>query len=87
MAKQISDSGYLAGKLKKITPEKATSYKEDKEWYPSIHLTSKDLPEIKEWEVGKTYHLVLEVKEKSKTEETPGSISASFDIVKIGIKK
>lgn len=83
MEKQTTSTGYM----KKVIPQKAGVESPSKEkWYPSIHLSSKELPELKKWEVGKTYTLILEVKQKSKTENMPDEISASFDIVKIGIK-
>lgn len=30
---------------------------------PNLYLNSKQIPEIKDWEVGKSYKIVLEVKE------------------------
>lgn len=31
----------------------------------TLHLTSEHLPEVKDWEVGQEYHLVLKVKQTS----------------------
>lgn len=44
-----------------------------------IHLTEKELPSIKDWNVGKSYSLNLKVKQKSKS-EGPDGMSASFEI-------
>ena len=57
---------------------------------PSFRLTEKDLPEIKDWKVGKRYHLEMEVEqvEVSKDEYTLDTpISARFRIHKIGKKE
>jgi hypothetical protein len=51
---------------------------------PSIHLEEDQLKEIKNWEVGEKYTLILEVTQKSKRENSDKKISASFDIMKIG---
>ena len=53
---------------------------------PSFSLTEKDLPEIKEWKVGKRYKLEMEVEqvEISKDEYALGTpIRARFRIHKI----
>lgn len=52
--------------------------------FPSIHLNQKQLPEIKDWEVGKNYEIALKVRQTSKREDDDKKISGSFDIV--GIK-
>lgn len=61
---------------------------------PSIHLDEKDLPAIREWEVGQKYVLILEVKQTSKNEnehtegrKTIKSMSASFEIQKVSTPK
>lgn len=53
---------------------------------PSIHLDETQLKEIRNWEVGEKYTLILEVIQKSKRESEDSSkkISAGFDIMKIG---
>jgi len=52
---------------------------------PSIHLEEDQLKEIRNWEVGENYTLILEVRQKSKREnDSSKKISASFDIMKIG---
>ena len=53
---------------------------------PSIHLNEDQLKEIKNWQVGENYTLILEVTQKSQRESEDSSkkISASFEIMKIG---
>src|SRR3990167_2958542 len=63
---------------------------------PSFSLSEDDLPEIKDWEVGKKYKLNIEVEQVSKEKgdrysmEGPGGskdkkkISAHFRMLKIG---
>lgn len=52
--------------------------------YPMIHLTELDLPEIKDWEVGKDYAIVLKVTQKEKREVMGGMMEAHFDIKEVG---
>jgi|SRR3990167_2890314 len=49
-------------------------------WPPSFSINAKQMPEIKDWEVGKKYRLVIEVEQKSKNERED-SLDASFEIV------
>lgn len=51
---------------------------------PMLHLTSKDLPEIKKWKVGQTYDLVLKVKQVGANINTYDSIlRGDFEILKV----
>ena len=53
---------------------------------PSIYLSDKDLPEIKNWEVGEEYWLAVEVRLSSKSiseENGKKAMRASFEILKI----
>ena len=55
------------------------------EMKPRIHLDNKQLPEVKEWEVGEKYKIMLEVKQVDKSErEIDGKtvISGGFEILK-----
>jgi len=45
-----------------------------------------DLPEAKDWEVGKDYEISLKVKQTSKS-ETDGDGSASFEVRAIAVHK
>lgn len=47
---------------------------------PMISLSSKDLPEIKKWKVGKEYEIELKVKQKGMRDED-GVMRAEFEIV------
>lgn len=46
---------------------------------PSFHVDTKQMPEIKNWEVGKKYRLVVEVEQTSYHEDDHSS-GASFNI-------
>lgn len=47
---------------------------------PSFHVDGKQMSELKNWEVGKKYRLVIEVEQKSKN-EYEDNVSAGFDII------
>lgn len=77
----------LKEKLNKVKPEKGGELVSSKEYFPTLYLKAEDLPEIKEWEVGEDYYLLLKVTMRSKEEyETSNEerCSASFDIKEIG---
>lgn len=73
----------MSAHLKTIKAKRETSSHVDV-FRPSIHLDEDQLKEIKDWEVGRNYTLILEVTQKSKREDSNKKISASFDIMKIG---
>lgn len=57
---------------------------------PTINITSDQLSQIKEWEVGETYTVTMQIKQKSKSEdELRGKkyISGNFEIVTIKPEK
>lgn len=68
-------------KLKKIIPEKWDNKLMDAPYSPSINFDDKQVPEIKDWQVGETYTLILEIKQTSKNENKDGSVNAGFDIL------
>lgn len=72
----------MAGHLKSIKA-KPLSHHPDV-FRPSIHLDEDQLKQIKNWEVGEKYTLILEVVQQSKSINSNKKISASFDIMKIG---
>lgn len=77
----------LEDKLNKISPEKNVVPEVSNEYYPSLYLKAKDLPAIKNWEVGEDYYVTLKITMKSKEKyenEERKSISACFDIKEIG---
>ena len=43
----------------------AMGLEEASEHYPMFHIDLKHLPEAKQWEIGKTYKILLEIKQKS----------------------
>ena len=53
---------------------------------PSMHVSADDLPEIKDWDVGKTYRMEITARQTSKDEYKPNGkveLSAGFEITKI----
>ncbi len=48
----------------------------------TIYLTEKELPDIKDWEVGKKYGLELSVRQVSRHEDEKGGVEGSFAILK-----
>lgn len=67
-------------KLKKIQPESYEDFPVGKKYFPSLHFDNKEVSEIKNWEVGKIYQILLEIKQNSKSESKDGVVDASFDI-------
>lgn len=62
---------------------------EASEHYPMFHIDIKHLPEAKKWEIGKTYKILLEVKQKSievSKYEGKEHGSAGFDITGIEVQ-
>ena len=47
---------------------------------PTFYIDANQMPEIKDWEVGKKYRLVVEVEQKSRNERED-MIDGSFEIV------
>lgn len=55
---------------------------------PTLYLTDKDLPELKTWDIGKTYNLEITVKLISRSErEYDGKkeMTGSFDVTNITV--
>ena len=78
----------VQAKLKQVKPEKMEDFSEDKEFFPSLHLDSDNLSEVKDWEVDGEYILMLRVKQTSKNMRTVDGkeiFSAGFDIREIGV--
>ena len=53
---------------------------------PSFNVSSKQMPEIKDWKVGKNYKLVIEVKQKSVNENEDGEVSSNLELVAYAVK-
>lgn len=49
---------------------------------PSFNVVDKQMPEIKNWEVGENYFLVIEVRQVSKTDREGNPTRSEFDIVR-----
>lgn len=52
---------------------------------PRISLSSKQLPEIKQWKIGKTYKVVLELEQKGMHEGSDKTISSDFEVKSVAI--
>lgn len=72
--------------------EKEVKSKQDETYdaRPCIDFTEKELPEIKNWEVGKKYIVELEIEQTGirvmEYGENKGKMSASFRISKVGVE-
>ncbi len=52
------------------------------EYKPTISIGSKDLPEIKKWEVGESYDIIVSVKMTGLHEREGGQLMAEFQVEK-----
>lgn len=55
-------------------------------FYPSMHIDSEMLPEVKDWDVGEEYYVVMKVRQKSKSMEASDKgerCNGYFDIYEI----
>lgn len=68
-------------KLKKIPTEKYDNNGLDKPYLPSLSLDSVQVPEIKDWKVGETYRIVMDIKQTSMSQYKDDKANASFDII------
>ena len=70
-------------KLKKIKTSESHSLDMPKPYHsaPSFYVSASQMPEIKDWEVGKKYRLMIEVEQKSKNESEDSGVDASFEIL------
>lgn len=76
----------MADKMHTLRGTKGYMFDAPARMLPSFSLSEKDLPEVKEWHVGKRYKLEIEVEQMSinKDEYMIGApISARFKIHKI----
>lgn len=59
-------------------------------YLPSFHISSKQMSEIRDWEVGKNYKIVIEVNMKSKSEDERSGVtnaSGSLELVAYKVLK
>ena len=74
-------------RMRTIKPEKMSNMMpEGDEYYPHLDLSSDEIPEVKSWKVGKTYKIMLEVKQVSMREDKDKKISACFEVRKVGVE-
>lgn len=56
----------------------------DIDYKPTLHVSDKDLPEIKKWKVGEEYEIIIKVTQKSASViELPNGeqqVNASFEV-------
>lgn len=48
---------------------------------PNFRANEKQIPEVKKWETGKNYRLIIDIKQTGKHEEREEPVRAEFDIV------
>ena len=73
--------------MRKITPksrkeqygEEPSTESDKKDIYPMIHMEHKDMPEAKDWEVGKKYKVMLHLK-KVEHNESRFQNSSGFEV-------
>ena len=67
----------------KVSDESKSVGESIKPYYsaPRFYVDAEQISEIKGWEVGSNYRLIVEVEQVSKEEREDGTISASFKIV------
>jgi hypothetical protein len=76
----------MKSKTHTLKGAKGYDFSEPSRLLPSFSLSTKDLPDIKNWSVGQKYKLEIEVEqtEMSMNEYAPGApLSARFRILKV----
>lgn len=74
-------------KMKKIPmPKKSGMDVMPMDMMPSFHVTTKQMPEIKNWKVGEKYKMVIEVRQKS-AHQMEGHMEAGFEILAYSVEK
>lgn len=67
---------------RKVTPKRGYPGLESAEpYYPTLFVSSDDLPEVKDWEVGESYCIEVKVTMTGKN-DYKGAINGTFDIKK-----
>ena len=70
------------GKLKSVKPEKGLEIGPMEPEQPTVEFDESELPQIKDWKVGETYMIQIQVK-MSKLEDEEEGLCATFDVLKI----
>jgi len=75
----------LEKKMKEVEPEKmGDEPMASHEYYPSVNFNLKQLPESKNWKVGKDYYLAIKVTMTSYSESEEHS-NANFEVKEVGV--
>lgn len=79
-----------AGEKMSDSDMQVESSSKNEKYYPHLDFSSKQLPEIKKWNVGKKYTLVIEVKATRKSinekEGNEAKEEMCFEVLKVGVK-
>lgn len=67
-------------KIKTIEPDDAMEVSVGGKYPPSLNLNDSQVSEIKDWDVGETYQMVVDIKMTNKSEDKDGTINASFEV-------
>lgn len=76
----------MAKKLRKIQPQTfdemhgMESKPVEKKFLPKLNVNEEQMPEIKKWETGKDYYILVKVNQTGKRDEKDSLVSAEFDI-------
>ena len=69
--------------IKPMTWKEEMKSNDDEPRYPCVDFKVEDIPESKDWEVGKEYTLSLKVRMRSITDSIKGDDRVSFDVLGI----
>lgn len=81
--------GWIATEKPKSRVKKGYDMPEPMHMVPTLHLTDKDLPVIKEWKVDQTYEVALKIKQTGiRTQDYGGNkeICADFEVQAIKVQ-
>lgn len=67
-------------RIKPISWKQEMKTENNEKHYPTLSLSIRDIPEIKDWKVGETYNVALELKQVSMSQHKEGG-GASFEIL------
>lgn len=68
-------------KVKQMPKEMRAGVESEAIFPPSFRIDEKQMPEIKKWDVGEKYRLVIDIEMKSKNETELDKIHGGFDLV------
>jgi hypothetical protein len=70
----------MAKKMKEIKGKSMAKESKEPEYKPTIYFDDKQLPAIKDWEVGKTYVVAMKIKMVSLRLSEHNKRSATFEV-------